>query len=117
MIAKSFSFIFGRNMPNIGMLAITITDDTFYEAADHGQEIEIDVQRRHIHVAGKAFPFSLSDMELRLICNKGLASSFQKFGNEVFATLCRKETSLPASVLADLTLQTQTAGSRGELAW
>ncbi|RYO44978.1 putative aconitate hydratase [Alternaria tenuissima] len=104
VIARSFAFIFGRNMPNIGMLAIVLTDEAFYKAAQQGENIEVDVEGRVVHVAGQAFPFSLDDMELQLIRNRGLAASYQKLGSKVFAALCQKPAPLPISALADATL-------------
>uniref|UniRef100_C9K7B9 Aconitase AMT8 n=1 Tax=Alternaria alternata TaxID=5599 RepID=AMT8_ALTAL len=104
VIARSFAFIFGRNMPNIGMLAIVLTDEAFYKAAQQGENIEVDVEGRVVHVAGQTFPFSLDDMELQLIRNRGLAASYQKLGSKVFAALCQKPAPLPISALADATL-------------
>jgi hypothetical protein len=43
VIAKSFTFIYGRNQANNGLLGIKIKDDRFYDLAREGESIEIDV--------------------------------------------------------------------------
>ncbi|KAJ9194052.1 hypothetical protein DTO164E3_4742 [Paecilomyces variotii] len=84
VIAKSFAFIFQRNMPNLGLLGITMTDDAFYESAADGAEISIDFTARLIEVDGKRFGFELSRMERELFKYGGIASAFRKFGNSLF---------------------------------
>ena len=84
VIAKSFAFIFQRNMPNLGLLGITMVDEYFYEAAKDGEDISIDFNARSIYVGGQKFYFQLSQMEKELFENGGIASAFQKFGNKLF---------------------------------
>ncbi|KAL5365338.1 hypothetical protein BJX96DRAFT_181541 [Aspergillus floccosus] len=84
VIAKSFAFIFQRNMPNLGLLGITLTDDDFYEAAQDSIEISIDFRDGVICVGDKHFMFQLSQMERELFQYGGIASAFQKFGKHLF---------------------------------
>ncbi|PVH95116.1 aconitase [Periconia macrospinosa] len=116
VIAKTFSFIFGRNAPTIGLLAITILDDEFYRLAQTGVEIRIDVSGRMVHLQGGAFPFSLDEMEVKLIQNRGLPESFRKFGNRVFEMLCRKD-AVSSTALADVGLGPSGADRQEVLAW
>ncbi|KAL4789412.1 aconitase iron-sulfur domain-containing protein [Aspergillus venezuelensis] len=88
VIAKSFSFIYGRNQPTIGLLGIVITDERFYDAARTGIAIEINPSARAVTVAGQRFPFVMDDMELALIRRNGLAAAYKSFGNGVFRSLC-----------------------------
>ncbi|KKK20509.1 aconitase family protein [Aspergillus rambellii] len=85
VIAKSFAFIFQRNMPNLGLLGITIQDKAFYDEAQDGAEVSIDLTCKTIDVGGgRKFEFQLSQMERELFQYGGIASAFQKFGNRLF---------------------------------
>ncbi|RDW83768.1 aconitase family protein [Aspergillus mulundensis] len=88
VIAKSFSFIYGRNQPTIGLLGIIITDERFYDLARTGAAIEIDTSARTVTVAGQRFEFVMDDMELALIRRNGLAAAYKSFGKGVFRSLC-----------------------------
>ncbi|KAL3429899.1 aconitase iron-sulfur domain-containing protein [Aspergillus tetrazonus] len=88
VIAKSFSFIYGRNQPTIGLLGIIITDERFYDTARTGVPIEINPSTRTVTVAGQSFPFVMDDMELALIRRNGLAAAYKAFGKGVFRSLC-----------------------------
>eukprot|EP00026_Physarum_polycephalum_P001534 Phypoly_transcript_01536.p1 GENE.Phypoly_transcript_01536~~Phypoly_transcript_01536.p1 ORF type:complete len:1000 (+),score=173.08 Phypoly_transcript_01536:90-3089(+) len=51
VIAKSYAFIYGRNQPNMSLLGFTITDDKFYELAQEGVSVKVDVPKRTVTVA------------------------------------------------------------------
>ncbi|KAJ5610280.1 aconitase family protein [Penicillium lagena] len=87
VIARSFAFIFNRNLPNLGILRFTIDDDNFYELAVDGAEIQISLDERQIQIGGSTFYFQLSDMELALIENQGMTNAYQKFGSDIFQSL------------------------------
>lgn len=91
MIAKTFSFIFGRNMPNIGLIGINITDDDFYHLAETGAQIEVDVANRRIRIGGRSFLFQLHSMELELVQNRGLAEAFRRYSGDVYEALTAKK--------------------------
>lgn len=91
MIAKSFSFIYGRNQPTIALLGINITDDDFYTKAVTGAEIEVNIPHRAVILDHKEYPFVLDEMELRLIESRGLAAAYLKFGRTVFQSLCGED--------------------------
>lgn len=78
IIAKSFSYIFGRNAPNVGLLAITVDDPVFHEAVQHGACVRVDVMNRALHVANQTFSFDIGDAELGMIADGGLAGSMSK---------------------------------------
>ncbi|RAH70345.1 aconitase family protein [Aspergillus aculeatinus CBS 121060] len=122
VIARSFSFIYGRNQPTIGLLGLTITDDDFYAAAQTGVAIEIDLPRRQVTVSDRSYPFVLDEMELALIQRQGLAAAYKMFGKTVFQSLCNDHGSgtVPASALAEMHLGRRQAENRGNqevLAW
>ncbi|KAJ5184042.1 hypothetical protein N7492_001658 [Penicillium capsulatum] len=87
VIAKSFAFIFQRNMPNLGLLGITMADDAFFEAVGDGDDISIDFDARKIESNGQKFNFELSQMEKELFDHGGITSAFRHFGNRLFEVM------------------------------
>ncbi|KAF7156298.1 hypothetical protein CNMCM5623_009691 [Aspergillus felis] len=87
VIAKSFAFIFQRNMPNLGLLGITMPNEAFYAAARDGSEISIDLHAHVIGIDGLQFEFQLSHIEQELFRHGGITSAFRKFGNRLFEEL------------------------------
>jgi 3-isopropylmalate dehydratase small subunit len=88
VIAKSFAFIYGRNQPNLGLLGITITDESFYDVAVDGADIRIDLEGRKITVGEREWPFNLSAMEIKLIETGGITGAFRAFGKKLFEVMC-----------------------------
>ncbi|KAJ1929842.1 hypothetical protein IWQ60_000803 [Tieghemiomyces parasiticus] len=84
VIAKSFAFIYARNQPNMSLLGIVMKDPKFYEIAEEGAEISIDVKERVIHAGGQTFPFGLSLMEERLLSGGGVTAMYNKYGSNLF---------------------------------
>jgi homoaconitase/3-isopropylmalate dehydratase large subunit/3-isopropylmalate dehydratase small subunit len=91
VIARSFAFIYSRNQPSLGLLGIVMEDDDFYAAALEGEDINIDVGTRSIEVAGKKFPFRLSNMEYKLTVNNGIAKTYGRFGKAIWQRLMQEE--------------------------
>ncbi|KAH8646710.1 hypothetical protein BX600DRAFT_484655 [Xylariales sp. PMI_506] len=101
VVARSFAFIYSRNQPSLGLLGITISDDAFYEAAQDGAAIELDLAANVARVTVaqgdgggeeevvvvKEFPFELSQMEKSLTSLGGVAPAFNKFGKQIFDAL------------------------------
>ncbi|KAJ2754276.1 hypothetical protein IWQ56_006521, partial [Coemansia nantahalensis] len=96
VIAKSYAFIYSRNQPNMALLGIILKDEKFYDLAQEGAEVSIDLPGRTIHCAGHAFPFNLSTMEERLILGGGVTEMYQKYGNLLFRAAIAAD---PESVL------------------
>ncbi|KAF7188120.1 Aconitase AMT8 [Pseudocercospora fuligena] len=94
IIAESFSFIFGRNLANMGMLGVTVTDPEFFSKAKHQMPIKIDVQNRKISIDDTTFAFALENIEMQLLRDGGLAASWRKHGPKVFSSLSRGGTEL-----------------------
>ena len=87
IIAKSFAFIFQRNMPSLGLLGIVLPDESFYDAALDGRDISIDFAANVVSVGGRNFAFRLSRMERALFEHGGVASAFRRFGKRLFETM------------------------------
>ena len=71
----------------MGLLRFTIEDDAFYEMAQDGVEIEVNLDERVVRVGDTSFSFQLSAMELALIENKGMTNAYRKLGNGIFEKL------------------------------
>jgi 3-isopropylmalate dehydratase small subunit len=80
VIARSFAFIFARNMPNLGFLGLVMDDDELYRLAHDGADIDIDVDGRIVRVGGKEFSFPLSQLELQLWRQGGMSEAFARWG-------------------------------------
>lgn len=74
-------------MPNLGLLGITMPNESFYAAAKDGSEVSIDLLAQVIHIEGLRFVFQLSQMEQGLYSHGGITSAFRKFGNSLFEEL------------------------------
>lgn len=120
VIAKSFSFIYERNTPNLGLLGIVIQDETFYEVAAEGEELEIDLGKSVVRMIGDSgevrgqWAFEMSDMEKELIELGGITSAFRRFGKGLFDVLTTpKGKRGGGNVVKD----DQSCGSVGDLRW
>jgi 3-isopropylmalate dehydratase small subunit len=119
VIARSFSFIYGRNQPNIALLGIIINDDDFYARVTPGVDIEVILNRRVVVVDVKhEYSFELDEVELRLIERRGLAKAFLEFGGQVFQSLCGEapEPSRPEK-WAERVVEGEREEGRNQLAW
>lgn len=87
VIAKSFAFIFQRNMPNLGLLGITMEENSFFQIASDGMPIAIDLNSSIIEVDGKRFGFKLSQMESEIFQFGGIASAFGLFGKKLLEAI------------------------------
>ncbi|KAJ1934316.1 hypothetical protein FBU59_005738, partial [Linderina macrospora] len=96
VIAKSYAFIYQRNQPNMALLGIVLKDEKFYELAQEGAEVSIDLPNRKIYCGGKTFSFVLSTMEERLILGGGVTEMYKKYGNLLFRAAIAAD---PESVL------------------
>ncbi|EED15868.1 aconitase, mitochondrial, putative [Talaromyces stipitatus ATCC 10500] len=90
VIAESFSFIYSRNQPNIGLLGIVIKDKPFFETACRGEQISVDLATNTVTCGGRNWAFQLSEMEKRLINVGGMTEAFRKFGKQVFDVMFSK---------------------------
>jgi homoaconitate hydratase len=87
VIAQSFAFIYGRNQANNGLLGIRLNDDEFYELAQEGAEVSIDIGKRRITCGGKEFAFVLDPIEEALLSAGGLLSVYSRYGDSLFRQL------------------------------
>ena len=90
ILAKSYAFIHKRNLVNEALPYLVVEDPAFYELAEEGAELEVDLASgtvRHI-ASGRAFQAQLpSPMIQALTAEGGLVPAIQHHGAEVFASL------------------------------
>jgi homoaconitate hydratase len=87
IIAKSYAFIYGRNQANNGLLGIKLNGEEFYELAQEGKQVSIDVSNRTIMCGGKTFSFRLDPIQQELLSSGGLIKVYSQFGTELFKKL------------------------------
>jgi 3-isopropylmalate dehydratase small subunit len=90
VIARPFSFIYGRNQSTLGLLVIIMSDEVFFSAATENSKVEIDVLGRKIRVAGMEFGFSLTEMEYKLMVNRGMNEAYKRFGGAIWEKMTRR---------------------------
>ncbi|KAF0325292.1 hypothetical protein GQ607_007619 [Colletotrichum asianum] len=87
VIAQSFAFIYSRNQPSLGLWGFIINDAQFYEKANMGADIEIDLDRNVVTVDGMSFDFQLSELEKKLTKMGGMTNAFNQFGQRIYDVL------------------------------
>lgn len=102
VIAQSFAFIYSRNQPSLGLWGITIKEPRFYELAETGAAIEIDLDANEVRIGGESFSFALSKMEKSLTRLGGMTSAFNKFGKRVYDVLTAGSSARPRARTAKL---------------
>ncbi|KAG7038209.1 aconitase family protein [Colletotrichum scovillei] len=93
VIAKAFAFIYSRNQPSLGLWGFTIDDPLFYEKAQTGTSIEIDLDRNVLTVDGETFEFQLSVLEKKLTKMGGMTNAFNQFGKRIYDVLTGRKAS------------------------
>lgn len=96
VIAKSFAFIYQRNQVNNGLMGIKLQDDRFFQVAQEGKEIVIDIKNRQIHCEGKSFVFGLERIQEQLLREGGLVRTYERYGPSLFAKLQSLDAKLSA---------------------
>ncbi len=89
VIARSYAFIYGRNQCNMALLGLIVHDDQFYELANEGVHVQIDMPARTVAVKDPlgnlhTFGFELSQMEERLIAGGGVTTLYKDYGAGLF---------------------------------
>lgn len=87
VIARSYAFIYARNQANNGLLGIRLNNDEFYELAQEGVEVSVDIAKRIISCGGKEFTFDLDPIEEALLRAGGLLSVYNRYGTTLFRQL------------------------------
>lgn len=97
LIAKSFAFIFARNLLCLNLIGITIKDERFYNLAKENAQIEVDLNKERVLVREEEsgeweeFSFSLSPIQKNIYNNGGIIEMYRKQGNELFESLAKSQ--------------------------
>jgi aconitate hydratase/homoaconitate hydratase len=90
IIARSYAFIHKRNLVNEALPFLVINDQRFYDLADEGTELEVNLEAgavRHV-VSGETFPAErVTNMVRALQAEGGLVPAVQRHGASVFSEL------------------------------
>ena len=100
VIAPSYAFIYARNQANNGLLGIRLNDGEFYELAQEGVGVSIDITERIITCEGKDFKFDLDAIEEALLQAGGLLSVYDRYGTSLFRQLQQAATGRLSSAKA-----------------
>src|SRR2546428_1617954 len=88
IVAKSYAFIHKRNLVNEALPFLVVRDARFYELAQEGEEIEVDLSRGEVRVAGQTFKAEApSKIISALVGEGGIVPAIQHHGTTVFETL------------------------------
>ena len=90
IIAKSFSFIFYRNLLTLNMLGIIIKDEQFYNNLTEDCEISVDVGKRVVIVGENQYSFSMTAIEETIYENGGVVGLYSRFKDKGFSELVRQ---------------------------
>jgi len=96
VIAKSYAFIFGRNLLCLDLLGIVIKDQRFYELAQEDAEVTVDVEAGQVTCQGEVFTFTLSDIQKQIYRNGGVVEMYRNQGKDVFKKLAEHAKKLAA---------------------
>ena len=90
IIAKSYAFIHKRNLVNEAVPHLVVRDPAFYEAAQEGAELEVDLATGRVRETGTGREFQAqvaTPMIQALQAEGGLVPAVQRHGKDVFAAL------------------------------
>ncbi len=88
VIAKSYAFIHKRNLVNEALPYLVVKDEAFYELANEGEEIAVDLAAGTVTVAGRTFAAQpLAQVVQALAREGGLVPAIQRHGSQVFSVL------------------------------
>jgi aconitate hydratase/homoaconitate hydratase len=90
IIARSYAFIHKRNLVNEAVPHLIVDDPAFYEAAQEGAELELDLATGRVRdtATGHEYQARVATPIVRALrAEGGLVPAVQKHGKEVFAAL------------------------------
>ena len=90
IIAKSFSFIFYRNLLTLNMLGVIIKDEEFYNNLTEMTQIQVNVQDRKVIVDNKQYLFTMSSIEETIYENGGVIGLYEKYKDKGFSELVKQ---------------------------
>jgi aconitate hydratase/homoaconitate hydratase len=90
IIARSYAFIHKRNLVNEAVPHLVVSDPAFYEVAQEGSELELDLASGRVRdvTTGREFQAQVATPIVRALqAEGGLVPAVQRHGKQVFAAL------------------------------
>lgn len=88
VIAKSFAYIHYRNLANMGIPFVSVSDEDFFKTVNEGSKVEINFDSGEISVEGKFFKFDrIANTISSILTGDGIVNLYKKYGQEVFSHL------------------------------
>jgi len=88
IVAKSYAFIHKRNLVNEALPFLVVRDDSFYEVAKDGAEVQVDLARGRVRVAGQEFQAEEPSRIIQALAGEGgIVPAIQHHGTTVFEKL------------------------------
>lgn len=88
VIAKSFAYIHYRNLANMGIPFVSVSDEDFFKSVNEGSKVEINFDSGEISVEGKTFKFDkIANTISSILTGDGIVNLYKKYGQEVFSHL------------------------------
>lgn len=88
IVARSYAFIHKRNLVNEALPFLVVQDPAFHELAGEGAEIELDLARGSVRVAGRDFRAEEPSKIIQaLVGEGGIVPAIQHHGQTVFEKL------------------------------
>ncbi|MGC6416301.1 MAG: aconitase family protein [Bradymonadia bacterium] len=88
VIAPSYAFIHKRNLVNEALPHLVLTDETFYELAQDGAALSVDLSLGQVTIGGQTFQAETpSPMVSKLQETGGIVAAYHAYGSDVFDRL------------------------------
>jgi 3-isopropylmalate dehydratase small subunit len=88
IVAKTYAFIHKRNLVNEALPFLVVEDPAFYEVAKEGVEVEVDLARGELRVAGQSFHAEEPSRMIQALAGEGgIVPAIQHHGTSVFEKL------------------------------
>jgi aconitate hydratase/homoaconitate hydratase len=90
IIAKSYAFIHKRNLVNEALPYLVVNDPAFYELAEEGRELEVDLASGTVRdvASGQTFQAQVATPMIQALqAAGGLVPAVQRHGKDVFSAL------------------------------
>jgi aconitate hydratase/homoaconitate hydratase len=88
IVARSYAFIHKRNLVNEALPFLVVDEDRFYELANEGEPIELDLASGVVRVRGEEFRAEEPSRIIQALASEGgIVPAIQHHGTTVFEKL------------------------------
>jgi len=101
----------------MALLGVIVSAPRFYELAQDGSNVTINVRARTVSIEGETFPFELSKIEEKLIQGGGVTEMYKKYGSGLFRAAMAAEKTEVSSCGGGAGSECESNESKAVLAW